>query len=467
MTDALLARRQNPAYRSAIFPFLYIKDKAMKKLDINQIRIFLTEDIWRVTEDEISKKRNILYNTIKIITLSIREFVQGRVINKASALTYSTLLAIIPILAILFAIARGFGLDNLLEEQLRTGLEGQALGAETLLSFIDSYLSQAKNGVFIGVGIIMLFYTVLLLTHNMEQTFNSIWQVKKLRSLYRKMTDYFSMLLLLPLLILLSSGISIFMSTFMKTMEEFTLLAPVIKSLVRLTPYVLTWGMFTALYIFMPNTKVKLKYAILPGILAGSAFQAFQYLYIGSQIWVSRYNAIYGSFAAIPMFLLWTQISWSICLFGAQLCYVAQNLRNFSFSKETENISRRYHDFLCILIMSLICKRFQTEETPYTAESLSDEHKIPIRLTTTILYELQDLHLIYETPMENEDEEMGYLPAIDINRLNVGMLLNRLDEAGSEAFKIDRNRYYASWDTLKKARMEYYDSTSKVLLKDL
>lgn len=439
----------------------------MKKLDINQIRTFLTEDIWRVTEDEISKKRNILYNTIKIITLSIREFVQGRVINKASALTYSTLLAIIPILAILFAIARGFGLDNLLEEQLRTGLEGQALGAETLLSFIDSYLSQAKNGVFIGVGIIMLFYTVLLLTHNMEQTFNSIWQVKKLRSLYRKMTDYFSMLLLLPLLILLSSGISIFMSTFMKTMEEFTLLAPVIKSLVRLTPYVLTWGMFTALYIFMPNTKVKLKYAILPGILAGSAFQAFQYLYIGSQIWVSRYNAIYGSFAAIPMFLLWTQISWSICLFGAQLCYVAQNLRNFSFSKETENISRRYHDFLCILIMSLICKRFQTEETPYTAESLSDEHKIPIRLTTTILYELQDLHLIYETPMENEDEEMGYLPAVDINRLNVGMLLNRLDEAGSEAFKIDRNRYFASWDTLINARMEYYESTSKVLLKDL
>jgi membrane protein len=250
-------------------------------------------------------------------------------------------------------------------------------------------------------------------------------------------------------------------------MQEFTLLAPIIKFLVRLTPYVLTWSMFTALYIFMPNTKVKFKYAILPGILAGSAFQAFQYLYIGSQIWVSRYNAIYGSFAAIPMFLLWTQISWSICLFGTQLCYVAQNLRNFSFSKETENISRRYHDFLCILIMSLICKRFQTDEPPYTAESLSDEHKIPIRLTTTILYELQDLHLIYETPMENEDEEMGYLPAVDINRLNVGMLLNRLDEAGSEAFKIDRSRYNAPWEALSKAREDYYENTRKILLKDL
>ena len=438
----------------------------MNKLDINQIKAFLLEDIWRVTDDEVSKKRGMIYNAIKIVTLSIKEFTERRIVNKASALTYNTLLAIIPILAILFAIARGFGFANLLEDQFRSGLEGQALTAETILSFIDSYLSHAKSGIFIGVGLIMLFYTVLLLTYNMERTFNSIWQVKKPRSLYRKMTDYFSMLLLLPLLILLSSGISIFMSTFLKNIEEFALLAPIVKFLVRLTPFVLTWGMFTALYIFMPNTKVKIKYAILPGILAGSAFQAFQYLYIGSQIWVSRYNAIYGSFAAIPMFLLWTQISWSICLYGAQLCYVAQNLRNFSFSKETENISRRYHDYLCILIMSLICKRFQTDQPPYTAESLSDEHKIPIRLTTTILYELQDLHMIYETPTE-DDEEMAYLPSVDINRMNVAMLLSRLDTAGSEAFKIDRDRYFAPWEALSKAREDYYESTGKILLKDL
>ena len=439
----------------------------MNKFNLNQIKTFLLEDIWRVTDDEVSKKKGMLYNAIKIATLSVKEFTERRVVNKASALTYSTLLAIIPILALLFAIARGFGFSNLLEDQFRNGLGGQAQTAETILSFIDSYLSHAKSGIFIGVGLIMLFYTVLLLTHNMERTFNSIWQVKKPRTLYRKMTDYFSMILLLPLLTMLSSGISIFMSTFLKTMEEFFLLAPVIKFLVRLTPFVLTWGMFTALYIFMPNTKVKLKFAIVPGILAGSAFQAFQYLYIGSQIWVSRYNAIYGSFAAIPMFLLWTQISWSICLYGAQLCYVAQNLRNFSFSKETENISRRYHDFLCILIMSLICKRFQTEESPYTAESLSDEHKIPIRLTTTILYELQDLHMIYETPVEGEDEEMAYLPSVDINQMNVAMLLSRLDKEGSEAFKIDRSQYTNTWDALAKARESYYKETSSILLKDL
>ncbi len=439
----------------------------MNKEKLKGLQSFLKDDIWRVTEDEVSKSRGILYNAIKIATLSVREFAQGRILNKASALTYSTLLSIIPILAILFAIARGFGFSNLLETQFRSGLEGQSAAAETILGLIDSYLVHAKSGIFIGVGLVMLFWTILSLTYNIERTFNYIWQVKKPRTLYRKMTDYFSILLLLPLLIVLSSGLTIFMSTMVKNMEDFVLLAPLMKFLVRLIPFILTWAMFTGLFVFMPNTKVKLKYAIIPGIIAGTAFQAFQYLYIGSQIWVSRYNAIYGSFAAIPMFLLWAQISWGICLYGAELCYVAQNLRNYSFSKETANISRRYHDFLCILIMSLICKRFETEEAPYTAETLSDEHKIPIRLTKKILYELQDMHMIYETAMDGDDESIGYLPSVDINRMNVAMLLNRLDIAGTEAFKIDKKRYSSSWEALANAREEYYKSTSKILLKDL
>lgn len=435
--------------------------------NINKIVKFLSVDIWRVTDGEVSRTRGTLYNMIKIATLSVKEFVQGGVITKASALTYSTLLAIIPALALLFAIARGFGFANLLETQIRDGLASHAQAAEILLTFVDSYISHTKSGVFIGVGLIMLFYTILLLTDNIENTFNSIWQVKKSRTLYRKMTDYFSMILLLPLLIMLSSGISIYLTTFVKHMEEFILLAPIVKFFVRLIPFVLTWAMFTALYIFMPNTKVKFKYAILPGIIAGSAFQAFQYLYIGSQIWVSNYNAIYGSFAAIPMFLLWTQISWCICLYGAQLCYVAQNLRNFSFSKEIEDISRRYHDFLCVLIMSLICKRFQTESKPYTAEELSGEHKIPIRLTKKILYELQDLNMIVETITEEKEESLGYLPSVDINRMSVKMLLSRLDEAGSEAFKIDIERYSATWTALNNAKSEFFENTDKILLKDL
>ena len=311
----------------------------MKK-KITDIWKFLTYDIWRITEDEVTRTKFSLYNIIKTIYLCINRFTKDRMANKASALTYSTLLAIVPILAILFAVARGFGFDNLMEHQFRNGFGGNIETTEAILSFVNSYLSQTKGGIFIGVGLVMLLWTVINLVSNIEITFNRIWEVKKARSMYRKITDYFSMFLLMPILIVVSGGLSLFMSTILKQMDDFVLLAPIMKFMIRLIPFVLTWLMFTGLYIFMPNTKVKFKHALIAGILAGSAYQAFQFLYINSQLWVSKYNAIYGSFAALPLFLLWLQISWTICLFGAELTYAGQNIRSFSFDQDTRNISR-------------------------------------------------------------------------------------------------------------------------------
>lgn len=430
---------------------------------------FITYDIWRITENEVSRRRSSIYFIMKTVIISVRRFTQDRIMNKASALTYSTLLSIVPILAIVFAIARGFGFSNIMENQFRVGMEGQRVAVDTLLRLVDSYLTHTKSGIFIGVGLAMLLWTVINLVSNIEITFNRIWEVQKGRSPYRKITDYFSMFLLLPILIVISSGLSIFMSTMVKHMEDFVILAPILKFLVRLIPFVLTWLMFTGLYIFMPNTKVKLKYALISGIIAGSAYQAFQYLYIGSQIWVSKYNAIYGSFAAIPLFLLWLQISWTICLFGAELTYAGQNIRNFSFERDTKNISRRYHDFICLLIMSLICKRFEFNEKPYTAEEISLEHQIPIRLVNQVLYQLQEIHLLHEVvPEDPKSDTISYLPSMDINQLNVALLLDRLDTYGSEDFKVDREKeFLGQWAALIRAREEYYRSSSKILLKDL
>ena len=428
---------------------------------------FLTYDIWRITEDEVTKTTFSLYNIIKTIYLCINRFTKDRLVNKASALTYSTLLAIVPILAIVFAIARGFGFDNLMESQIVQGFGGPSETTEVIFQFVNSYLSQTKNGIFIGVGLIMLLWTVLNLINNMEITFNRIWQVKKARSMYRKITDY-SMLLLIPLLLVVSGGLSIFMSTMLKNVTDFTLLAPIGKFLIRLIPFVLTWVMFTALYVFMPNTKVKLKHALISGILAGTAHQAFQFLYISSQLWVSRYNAIYGSFAALPMFLLWLQISWTICLFGAELTYAGQNIRNFSFDKDARNISRRYRDFISILIMSFVAKRFEKNEPPYTAEDISEECQIPIRLTNQTLYELQEINLLHEVVTDAKSQDIAYQPSMDISKLNVALLLDKLDTHGSEDFKIDKDKeFHGQWETLMKAREEYYKSASQVLLKDL
>ncbi len=438
----------------------------MKKL--SEIWKFVTEDIWRVTEDEVTKTRFSLYNIIKTIYLCIDRFTKDRLGNKASALTYSTLLAIVPLLAILFAIARGFGFDNLVEHELRTGLAGHEEATEFIITFVNSYLVQAKSGVFIGVGVAMLLWTVINLVGNIEIAFNRIWQVKKGRSFYRKLTDYFSMLLLMPILIVISSGASIFIGTMIKEMEGFAVLGPMLKFLIRLIPFVITWFMFTGLYIFMPNTKVKFKHAFIAGVLAGTAYQAFQFLYISGQVWVSKYNAIYGSFAALPLLLLWLQVSWTIILFGAELTYAGQNVKNFSFDKDMRKISQRYRDFISILVMSLISKRFEKNEKPYSAEQISEEYQIPIRLTKQVLYQLQEIELVHEVISDEKSEEIAYQPSIDIHQLSVALLLDRLDTYGSEDFKVDKeNEFQGQWKILMDLREEYYKNASHVLLKDL
>lgn len=439
---------------------------------IRLLKRFLTIEIWRVTEKEVSRVQYITYNIIKIILLSIQRFIANRIINKAAALTYSTLLSIIPILAILFAITRGFGFSNIMEAQIRNTFEGQNIAAETILQLVNSYLehAQTQSGIFIGIGLIVLLWAIINLTGNIERTFNQIWQVKKRRSAFRIFTDYFSIFLILPIVVVISGGLSIFMTTVLKDLEGYLILSSFAKFLVRTVPYVFTSLMFTGLYIFMPNTKVFFRNAILPGFVSGTAFQILQYFYINSQIWISNYNAIYGSFAALPMFLLWTQISWSICLFGAELSYCSQNFQNYNFAHETRNISRRYHDFLCILIMSLICKKFANGGRPYTAESLSQQHNIPIQMTKKILYELVDIHLIYECSTDNDGKSdlPFFLPTEDTSRINVATLLHKLDTVGSENFKIDKEEQYGlQWETLEKARQEYYKNVSHILLKDL
>ena len=436
---------------------------------IAEIWKFLTEDIWRITESEVTRTKYNIYNIIKTIYLCIDRFIEDRIMTKAAALTYSTLLATVPILAILFAIARGFGFSNIMEHQLHQGLGGNTETTRTIMQFVDSYLSETKGGVFIGVGLIMLLATVLNLINNIEIIFNRIWGIKKMRSWHRMITDYFSMLLITPILLVLSGGVSVFMSTMLEQMTDYELLTPIFKFLIGLIPFAITWFMFTGLYVFMPNTTVKFKYAFLSGVLAGSAYQAFQYLYITSQLFVSKYNAIYGTFAALPLFLLWMQISWTICLFGALLTYACQNIQNFSFDKDTRNISRRYKDFMTVLIMSLIVKRFVKGIKPYTAEELSLEFQIPIRLTKQILNLLLDVGFLSESIEENsKDEEVHFLPAFDINQMNVALLFERIDTHGSENFKIDNEEELGDeWKILLNPKKDYYKKTSKILLKDL
>lgn len=258
--------------------------------------------------------------------LTIRFFTTKRVMTQASALTYSTLLAIVPILAVIFAIARGFGYNRYIEIWFRDALSSQPQVADILTDFVNSYLIHTQSGIFLGVGLLFMLYTVLMLVNNVEETFNQIWQVSNSRPLFRSLTNYLAMFFVFPIIIILSMGLSIFMATVAKHMEGLMILGPAVRLLLDFSPYLLLSLLFVVLYVYMPNTEVKFKSAVVPGILAGVAMQLLQLFYIHSQIWVTGYNAIYGSFAALPLFMLWVQISWTICLFGAQLTYTNQNL---------------------------------------------------------------------------------------------------------------------------------------------
>ena len=430
---------------------------------------FITYDIWRITENEVSGLKEIYINAIKTIILAIRGFQSENLQTRASALTYNTMLAIVPLLAVLLGIAKGFGFQNTVREELLDYFPGHQLELDKAFEFVDSYLVQAQGGVIIGIGLILLLYTVISLISSIEDTFNDIWQINKSRPWFRKISDYLALFVILPVLMTSSSGIAIFVSTLQNSfLQHYVFLTPIVELCLHITPYVFTSLAFAGLYIALPNTKVKVVNGLIAGIIAGCAFQFFQLVYISGQIWVSKYNAIYGSFAALPLLLLWLQLSWLICLFGAELSYASQNVKKFSFERDSKNISRRYKDFLTLLIASLIIKRFANGEKPYTADELSDSYRIPIRVTTQILYMLTELKIITEVVVGNDDRVIHYQPAMDINQISVSLLFEKIDRFGSENFKIDtKGVFNKEWEMLLKTREEMVRSNENILLKDL
>lgn len=435
---------------------------------INKFINFFTVEIWRIKRQDVSPLKFYFYELIKMLLLAIERATTKRMINSASALTYSTLLAIVPILAVVFAIARGFGYNKYIEAWFREALASQPQAAETIIGFVNSYLVHTKSGIFLGIGLVFMLWTVIMLINNIEQTFNYIWQVKKPRSLFRTITDYMAMFLLVPIIIVITSGVSIFMATIAGEIEDDILLAPMVRFFIALMPYMLMSAVFISLYLFMPNTKVKFKCALVPGVLAGVAMQGLQLFYIHSQIWVSSYNAIYGSFAALPLFMLWVQISWTICLFGAELCYTSQNLEDFAFKAQTEDISHRYNMMLCVLLASHICKRFEDGGKPYTALELKLATGIPIRITNDLLYELIKVHIITEITSDEKGEYSSFQPAESPSHLSVGLLIDRLESQGKWTIELDMHKLDSpNWKRVITARTGYLDNQREILLKDM
>jgi len=382
---------------------------------------------------------------VRRIVLTVRAFLREGMPYRASALTYTTLLSVVPLLSVVVAIAKGFGLDTLVEQEMRKALAGQPAVAETLIGFVNSYLSHTRGGVFLGFGLLLLLWTLLSLTGNIEATFNEIWQVKRERSTFRKVTDYTAVFFLLPVLLVVSAGLSIFVTSFIETLPDVLLLRPALMSALKLLPYAVTCLLLTAFYAFMPNTRVRFKSALVAAIPAGIAFQALQLFYIHSQMWLSSYNAIYGSFAALPLFMLWCQVSWYICLFGATLSYVDQHIDHFHRGRSYTRVSRRCHDFLSLVLAADICRRFTRRRSPRTAAALAAEYSLPLRLVNDLLYEQCRAGILAEAGGDEKNDATVFLPAYDVRLLTPATLLETLGNAGNELAKQDMKRFDPHW----------------------
>ncbi|MDD4969712.1 MAG: YihY/virulence factor BrkB family protein [Paludibacter sp.] len=434
---------------------------------INRMVNFIRFDIWRITEYELTRKRRFGYRFIKTIILGVRGFIDEDLNVKASALTYSILFAVIPTFAMIIAIAKGFGIEKLIRSSLEDTFIGQADLIPQVMQFVERYLETTQGGLFIGIGLAVLFYSVLNFFMQVESAFNSIWQVKKSRSILRQFSTYFSSILIIPILIVLSSGLSIFINTAIAQSFLYEVLSPFLRFGFKFAPYFINWVVFTVMYLVIPNTKVRFINALIAGVVAGTAFQLFQFLYIHGQVYLSRYNVVYGSFAAIPLLLLWLQISCLIVLLGAEISYASQNIQNFEYEFDVKNMSVRYKNFLTLFITYIVIKQFEEQKPPLSANDISSTYRLPIRVVTNIINKLVAVSIFIEV-FNEQSMIKTYQPAIDINQLTVNLLFNKLDNHGSELFLTNKNDLLDSfWQKSLEIKRRSEENIEHILVKDI
>jgi membrane protein len=403
--------------------------------------------------------------------LAIRRFSVDKCELRASALTFYTLLSMVPVVALAFAFAKGFGFEKILGEQLMEKLQGHEEIAERIVGFAQSMLENTKGGAIAGVGIVLLFWTIIKVLGNIEKSFNDIWGVKTPRAMGRKLTDYLSVMMICPILLIIASSVTVLVTTQVSLMMErlsfLGVLADALILLLKVLPYGVIWLVFTFIYVFMPNTKVGMKSALWGGILAGTIYQLVQLAYISFQIGVSNYGAIYGSFAALPLFLVWLQLSWLIVFFGAEISFAHQNVATYEFEQDCLAVSHSFKRMIALMVTSLCVKNFLKAEKPRTAADISRELEVPIRLVHSVLFELTEARLLSEVYLDHSGD-VAYQPACDIQRLTVAGVIERLDRQGvatvpiAESADVQKVR-----ETIKRFREMNEQSSANLRLQDL
>jgi membrane protein len=432
---------------------------------------FIKIDIWRIRLKGLPFIKALIIRLLRIVLLAIRKFHEDKCLLRASALTFYSLLSIGPVAALALGIAKGFGLDELLEKQLFTKFPGQEEILIQIINYAGKLLENTKGSMIAGFGVVVLFWSVIKVLSHIESSFNDVWGIRKSRAFKRKISNYLSFLLITPVLVLMSSSIPVVITTQITLITaKVTLVkifSPLIFSVLKLLPYFLLWALFTFIYILMPNTKVNFKSGLLAGVVAGTIYQLTQLGYISFQVSIAQHNPIYASLVALPLLLIWLQLSWAIVLIGAEISFAHQNVDMYEFEPDYLKISPHFKRLLSLQIAHLLIGKFAGGDNPSTAAQISQTLEIPIRMVHRILDELVECKIISDMKTD-EYAEFTYQPAIDINILTIQYIINALDKKGVSHIPVARTEELETLsETLKELGNLIETSPANKLLKDI
>ncbi|MDO4757746.1 MAG: YhjD/YihY/BrkB family envelope integrity protein [Rikenellaceae bacterium] len=400
-------------------------------MKFNDLYLFFTDTIFR--RDPASWKNPAVrmgVNLYKLLYYMVRGMLNHGTLVRSAAMTYYTVTSLVPILAVAFAVVKGFGVGETLIESLYDLFPQYPEVIEYIVGFAENALARTQGGVVASVALVMLFWSVIQLFGSIESAFNNIWEVKTSRSIARQWTDYLAVTLIVPIFWIVAYAVGSYTEEVFRETWYFSLLS-------RLLSLISIWAMFTLLYLIIPNARVKFTSALTAGIVAGTAFLCFQWGYLYVQTWMTSYNAIYGSFAALPLFLLWIQLSWQILLIGGELSFAFQNVTRFGEEHEWQQISYDQRRKVMLAVMVQIVRHFRTKGGAMPVEMLRQQLGLPTRIINDVLFQLTKAGQLIDARKSEDEREAAYAPAYDISQMTIYGILSSVENYGENPLVFD------------------------------
>lgn len=359
-----------------------------------------------------------------------RDLLEGQLSMRAMSLVYTTLLSVVPMLALAFSVLKALGAHNALEPMLLEFLRPLGSQANTLTTNVIGFVENIRVGVLGSVGVFLLFYTALSLIQKVESAFNFIWRIERPRPLSQRLGEYFAVLMVGPVAVFSALGLTatVLNSAFVQRITEIEPFGLLIYVGTKLLPYLLIIAAFSFLYIYVPNTRVRFRAAAAGGLLAGVLWQTGSAIFASFVAGASNYNAIYSSFAILIFLLIWLQLGWLILLVGCQLAFYIQHPEHLKQRRTPASLSARASEYLSLMIMGLVGRRFMRGEAPYTQDQLSLE----LNAEPEHVSRVTDILIYHGVLAETGRDRAQLIPGIDLDSVELSRLW-RLVRAGTTA----------------------------------